>query len=276
MVLLHGITDSWYSFENVLRYLPETVHAFALTQRGHGDADRPAAGYGMRDFAADVAEFIRVHDLGPTIIVGHSMGSTVAQRFAIDYPERTLGLVLAGAFAAYCNNPAAVEFSQSVAELTDPISPTFVRAFQESTLAQSIPPAFLDMVVAESLKVPARVWQAALDGCLDDECAGELGRITAPSRILWGARDKFCPRRDQDALLAAIAGSRLEVYERAGHALHWEEPERFAADLVTFAQILVSDPAGRTVQGLPSGLSFSRGLRTMVPGRVVAIDCPIV
>ena len=48
--------------------------------------------------------------------------------------------------------------------------------------------------------------------------------------------------RDQDALLAAIAGSRLVVYESAGHALHWEEPERFAADLVAFAESLAADP----------------------------------
>jgi pimeloyl-ACP methyl ester carboxylesterase len=40
---------------------------------------------------------------------------------------------------------------------------------------------------------------------------------------------------DEDALLAAIPGSRLTVYETAGHALHWEEPARFAADLAAFA-----------------------------------------
>jgi pimeloyl-ACP methyl ester carboxylesterase len=41
MLLLHGFTDSWHSFERVLPHLSQTVHAFALTQRGHGDADRP-------------------------------------------------------------------------------------------------------------------------------------------------------------------------------------------------------------------------------------------
>jgi pimeloyl-ACP methyl ester carboxylesterase len=61
----------------------------------------------------------------------------------------------------------------------------------------------------------------------------------APTLILWGDRDGLCSRGDQEALLAAIAGSRLVVYEGAGHGLHWEEPERFAADLVAFCKVLV-------------------------------------
>jgi non-heme chloroperoxidase len=242
MLLLHGVTDSWRSFEGVLPYLPESIHSFALTQRGHGDADRPDAGYRIRDFAADVAAFVDAHGLGPTIIVGHSMGSTVAQRFAVDHPNQTLGLVLAGSFASYRNNRVVTEFWESgVSHLSDPIDPRFVREFQESTLAQSIPTALLDRAVQESLKAPARVWRAAFAGFMEDDCAAELNKIRAPTLILWGAHDAFCPPRDQVALLTAIQGSRLTTYESAGHALHWEEPERFAADLVAFAQDLASE-----------------------------------
>src|SRR5215218_9009180 len=50
VVLLHGITDSWRSYEPVLPYLPDSIHAFAPTQRGHGDSDRPATGYRFEDF----------------------------------------------------------------------------------------------------------------------------------------------------------------------------------------------------------------------------------
>ena len=239
LLLLHGVTDSWRSFERVLPHLPPSLHAFALTQRGHGDAGRPATGYRTRDFAGDVAAFAEALGLAPAIIVGHSMGSTNAQRFAVDHPERVRGLVLAAAFGSYRDNPAVMGFWESgVSQLTDPIDPAFVREFQESTLAQPVPSEFLDAVVQESLKVPARVWRAAFEGFLEDDVAGALGRIQRPTLIVWGARDAICRRRDQDALLAAIPGSRLIAYETAGHALHWEEPERFAADLVAFAESL--------------------------------------
>ena len=235
VLMLHGGTDSWHSFEPVLPYLPESIHAFVLTQRGHGDADRPATGYRTRDFAADVAAFTSALELGPAIIVGHSMGSTNAKRVAIDYPERTRALVLAGSFATYRNNPVLVEFWEStVSRLTDPIDPGFVREFQESTLAHPVPSAFLDTVVRESLKVPARVWRAAFAGFFEDDFAAELEKIAVPTLILWGDRDALARRADQDALLSSIAGSRLVVYHGAGHALHWEQPERFAADLASF------------------------------------------
>jgi pimeloyl-ACP methyl ester carboxylesterase len=58
IILLHGYSDSWYSFSRVLPALAATYHIYALDQRGHGDSDRPAQGYGMPDFAADVVAFL--------------------------------------------------------------------------------------------------------------------------------------------------------------------------------------------------------------------------
>jgi pimeloyl-ACP methyl ester carboxylesterase len=163
------------------------------------------------------------------------MGSANAQRFAIDHPARTRGLVLVAAFAGYRENPVLVEFCGSVAALTDPIDASFARDFQQSTLARPVPPAFFEMVVQESLKLPARVWRTLFTTFLDDDFAAGRHRIAAPTLIVWGTRDAFCPRGDQVVLSSEIAGSRLVVYEGAGHAVHWEEPERFASDLMAFA-----------------------------------------
>ena len=237
-LLLHGVTDSWRSFERVLPSLPASIRAFALSQRGHGDADRTADGYSPHDFAADLAAFMDALGLGSAVIVGHSMGSSIAQRFALDYPGRTLGLVLAGAFlAGWRGSPGAVElWDSAVSTLTDPIDPGFVREFQESTLARPVPPACLDTVMRESLGVPARVWRATFAGFLEADFSAQLGEIKAPTLIVWGDRDTICSRSEQEALAAAIAGSRLVVYSGAGHAPHWEEPESVADDIATFAE----------------------------------------
>ena len=84
--------------------------------------------------------------------------------------------------------------------------------------------------------MPARVWRDALAGLLEDEHAARLGDIQVPTLLVWGDQDAFVPESDQDILLAAIAGSRLETYRGTGHAVHWEEPARFAADLTAFVE----------------------------------------
>lgn len=65
----------------------------------------------------------------------------------------------------------------------------------------------------------------------------ELGKIRVPTLIVWGDQDAIQSRADQDALVEAIRGAQLLVYEGAGHSPHWEEPNRFAADLTSFVGI---------------------------------------
>jgi pimeloyl-ACP methyl ester carboxylesterase len=235
LILLHGYTDSWRSFEPVLPLLPRSIHAFAPTQRGHGDADRPESGYAPEDFAADIAAFMDCVGIQSAVIAGHSMGGPIAQRFAIDHPGRTLGLVLMGSIMTLRGNAGMEEFwASGVSKLADPIAPEFAREFQLSTMAHPAPAAFLDTVVQESLKVPARVWRAAFDGMLKIDLSKDLRTISAPTLILWGDRDSVTPASEQDALADAIPGSRIVVYPGIGHALHWDDPDRAAADVATF------------------------------------------
>jgi pimeloyl-ACP methyl ester carboxylesterase len=246
VLLLHGVTDSWHSFEPVMPHLRPSIRAIALTQRGHGDSDRPATGYGTRGFAADAAAALDALGIERCIVAGHSMGTANAMRFAIDFPQRTTGVVLAGAFASFRRNAGLVEFWETtIRHLADPVDPALARDFQLSTIATDVSPDYIELVVGESLKLPARVWRDAFAGMLEDDFADEVGRIAAPTLIVWGAHDAFSPRVDQLALKTAIAGAELLVYENAGHAVHWDEPAQFAADLTAFVHGLSARQAGR-------------------------------
>jgi non-heme chloroperoxidase len=239
LLLVHGYAGSWRDFEPMLRHLPESIRAFALTQRGHGDASRPRAGYRTDDFAADLAAFMDALHLEAAVIAGGSSGGFVARRIAMDHPQRTLGLVFLGSPATLRGNPAVQEmWDSTISKLTDPVDPGFVREFLESTIDRPVPQAFLESMVQKSLKVPARVWRATLEGLLEDDSFRELDKIKAPTLVVWGDQDVFLPRSDQEALAAAITGSRLLVYPGAGHTFYWEEPDRIASDLVTFIERL--------------------------------------
>ena len=233
VVLLHGITDSHRSFEPVLANLPHSVHAYAVTARGHGDAAKPAGGYDAAQMAEDVIAFMDAVGIDRAILAGHSMGSWTARRAAELHPDRVLGLVRAGCFATF-DMPDVRELLASFSELSDPIDPEYALQWQLSTLARPVPDDFLAMIVAETCKPPARVWKAALSGLMDDRTAPP-NTITAPTWLIWGESDAFVPREHQDVLLAEIPGSELTVRLGGGHAFHWEDPARYASELTAFA-----------------------------------------
>ena len=236
LLMIHGATDSWRSYQPVLAHLPAHIRAIVVTQRGHGDAPKPEGGYALDDLAGDVAALIDELGLDQVVLVGHSLGSLVASRVAIDRPGRLAGLVLAGAFAHPLSANPTMEEVRPFTELEDPVPREVAHEFQSSTLTRPLPDGMLDGFVNESLKVPAHVWRGIFGNITDVDLSGELGAITAPTLILQGGADVFIPQSDSDMLLDAIPGSRLIVYEGAGHALHWEQPERFATDLAEFSR----------------------------------------
>lgn len=239
VIFLHGYTDSGRSFEPVLPHLPRSIRALCPTLRGHGESDRPAGGYAMRDFADDIAAFMDALGVDRAVIAGHSMSSVIAQRFAIDHPDRTLGLVLLGAFFSAPANPGVRElWDTAICRIADPVDRAFALEFQRGTMVRPIPPGFLEMVTGESMKVPARVWRAALEGMLQGEQSGDLARIRTPVLILWGDQDNFIPRHEQDAMMSVIVGAQLIVYDGAGHGVHWDEPAGVARDLAVFVAAL--------------------------------------
>jgi len=71
---------------------------------------------------------------------------------------------------------------------------------------------------------------------LGTDFTARLSNIAVPTLIVWGEHDAICLREEQQVLAAAIHDAKLVSYAEAGHAPHWEEPERFAADLLDFVR----------------------------------------
>lgn len=239
-VFLHAYADSWRSFERLLPHLPRSIRALALTQRGHGDAGRPVTGYRVEDFAGDLTAFMDALELDRAVLVGSSSASFTVQRFAVDNPSRALGLVLIGVPWSLRDTRVGSGIAKAVSELSDPVDPAFVRDFVASTVSGPVPRCFLESMVGESLRMPAYVWKDTMNGLLEAMPPTETGTISAPTLIVWGDRDDFVARSDQERLAAAIPHSKLVVYEGVGHVVHWEAPERVAADIAAFVGRLTS------------------------------------
>lgn len=233
VLLLHGLSDSHRSYDLLRPLLPGRWRVFAATMRGHGLSDKPESGYVMADFAGDVAAFMDAVGIERAVIAGHSMSAAITLQFAADYPDSVAGVVLIGAFAHF-GTPAMDELHAAVFDFGANCGGEFALAFQESTLANTIPQSFLEMAVGESLCLPGHAWRGIVQGLIDFEPCAAARRVQAPAAIIWGDKDAYCPRADQHDLRAALASSRLFTIEGAGHALFWERPAETAALLRAF------------------------------------------
>jgi non-heme chloroperoxidase len=236
IVLLPAYADSWFSYSRLLPLLSARYHAYAVDQRGHGDSERPACCYTVEDFAADVVAFLDAVGGQRATLVGHSGSCFVARRVAVTHPERVARLVLIGSPVSLGGNQGVLEFQAAVHALPDPVPVDFVRGFQAAAAHLLLPKAFLEGLVAASRKLPARVWRDALDGLVAFNDTGDLGRIAAPTLLLWGDRDATVSRPEQERLAAAIPHARLLSYPETGHSPHWERPERVAVSLHALMQ----------------------------------------
>jgi pimeloyl-ACP methyl ester carboxylesterase len=235
LLLLPGPTDSWRSYELVLAHLPPSIHTVAVSQRGHGDSEKPPYGYRVEDFAGDVVPLLDALRIERAVLAGHSGSCLVARRVAIDAPDRVAGLVLEASPTTLLGNADLEEFVRTVvAEMRDPIDPAVARSLILATASERVDDGMVDRLAADLCKVPASVWHEMFTALLQYDDSGELGRIRAPTLLIWGDRDQIVGRDMQDRLARRIPDATMLVYPGCSHTPRWEDPARFARDVAAF------------------------------------------
>jgi pimeloyl-ACP methyl ester carboxylesterase len=106
MVLLHGFSSTAIVWQNVAEALESRFHLVAIDQRGHGLSDwDPAGHYAIDDFVADAHAVAQALHLAPFVLVGHSMGGSIAYTYAAVHPEDVTRLVIEDAAPRPADDP---------------------------------------------------------------------------------------------------------------------------------------------------------------------------
>lgn len=164
LVALHGLTATFMTFVGVAERLAGRRPMWAFDLRGRGDSDKPRNPYGMEQHARDIAAAMRTIGLGPSVILGHSMGGFVATALANLEPALVSGLVLID--GGYAPDPPAGAtpdqgMSAALALRIEQLRNTYPsrQAYREHWKTQ---PHF-----------PAKDWNAWIEDFLDYEVGGE-------------------------------------------------------------------------------------------------------
>ena len=262
VLLIHGMAGSSRTWREVMPLLAREHTVIAPDLLGHGESAKPLGDYSLGAYASGLRDLV-VGALGVerATIVGQSLGGGVAMQLAYQHPELCERLVLVGSgglgrevswILRMLTLPAAeylmpIFFPRFLRDRGDRVS-RFLgeRGIRAPHLAEMWR-AYASLTEPESRQAFVRTLRAVIDpGGQTVSAADRLYLAAAvPTLILWGDRDDIIPVEHARRAHELMPGSRLEIFEGAGHFLHVEEPARFVEVLADF--IGQSEPARRDV-----------------------------
>jgi pimeloyl-ACP methyl ester carboxylesterase len=196
----------------------------ALDLPGHGArAGEPLLAPRVAAYAAWVRDHLHTAGITHAVLAGHSLGSAIALRLALDHPALITHAVLIGAGARLRVLPAVLDLARSdparaMTQLVElghaPEHAELARAYH-AALAPTAPGALANDLAA----------------CDDFDVMSELPALRVPTSILVGAHDRLTPPKYAQYLADHIAGARLQVLPDAGHYVMDEAPAAVAAAL---------------------------------------------
>jgi 3-oxoadipate enol-lactonase len=204
--------------------------------RGAGDSDKPPGPYALERFARDLAGLLDHLGEAAAYVVGHSGGGVVAQRFALDFPERTRGLVLAST-----SSEVGQKASAAWSRLADTIERSGFGSADRAPDPRGFGPSFAaahpDVVHAlaqQTRENDPHAYAASARAFGSYNWTEELPRLAAPTLILQGLADQMTPPGGSVILSRRLPRAQLVMVPDAGHNLPIEMPVLFTTAILAF------------------------------------------
>jgi pimeloyl-ACP methyl ester carboxylesterase len=252
ILLIHGMAGSSRTWRAVMPTLAQHYQVLAPDLVGHGSSEKPPGDYSLGAFASGLRDLMDVLDVDRATVVGQSLGGGVAMQFAYQFPERCTRLVLVssgglGREVSWMLRALSLPGSELVLPV---VAPAFVRERGnaisvwlrdhgvKSQRAAEMWQAYISLSQPENRRAFLRTLRAVVDPGGQAVDASDRLYLTEsmPTLIIWGDNDKIIPVAHAHTAHAALPGSRLEIFEGAGHFPQVEAPEQFVDVVVDFIE----------------------------------------
>jgi pimeloyl-ACP methyl ester carboxylesterase len=240
VVLIHGLSETRGVWWRQKSFLEPTMRVVSYDIRGFGASPTGAADGTVQQMADDLGQLLSAFETGPAWLVGFSMGGVIAQRFALDFPELTKGLVLVASSCAV--GRGGVEFFnhridqvltgglESLAKTNDGDARGCFHTGDEDLINE-----YKELRV-NAVRDPAGYLNAckAMLNIGENPLTPELRAIRCPSAVIAGEYDPYCPPKASKMISDAIPGAELTVIEDVGHCMQFEASGRLNDHIVDF------------------------------------------
>ena len=273
IVLVHCYACSLHWWDRLVPLLAEEHRVIRLDLLGHGGSEKPKSGYSMEDQAGLVAEALNQLDVEGAVVVGHSLGATVATALAEQSSELVDRVVDIDQAPdnSFGSLPflARLGYVPVLGQLLDRITPDFAikDAYQEAFApGYDIDAGFdnPDQVVEDFNAMTYTSYDESSSE--EDSYADEIPldeRLTSaavPVLLIFGAEDQVYDADESIAAFEDVPGIETEVIADAGHSPNVEQPVQTARLILDFAaEAEVARPAAKRKQGKAKPRQRKRG-----------------
>ncbi|MGD0552300.1 MAG: alpha/beta hydrolase [Sedimentisphaerales bacterium] len=227
MVLSHGYTDNGLCWTDLAHAMEKKYDVIMYDLRGHGLSDAPAKGYSIEDNVSDIVGLIKALKLQHPVIIGHSLGGSIAAIVAAQYPDIPKKVVL-------IDPPGLVKPMFETSEDMNRARSWFTRDMNNlKHLSKE------DLIKVAAQRHPA-ISEAARGRWADSKMQMKpqiidsvltipplkpyLPKITVPTLILKADANDTVRKMEIDAV-SAQPNIRVYHVKGAGHLVHLERPE---------------------------------------------------
>lgn len=236
-VLLHGSFVDGLFWEEQIPALSQEFKVIVPDLRGHGLSDKPQEGYSHEVMAMDIGNLLKTLDIKRVHLMGHSMGSRISLRFALDYPHLVNKLVLASGSVGPVQ-PRENIFSKKVQEEIGIGTPHFdLRKFNYYEICNSFTHPSSEQVneILEKIwKTPNYVRSSIGMTFPKEDLRPKLHLIQAQTLVITGEEDVICPIKEAKYLVQNIPKAQLEIISDSGHCVPIEKPNEFNTKVLSF------------------------------------------
>jgi pimeloyl-ACP methyl ester carboxylesterase len=210
--------------------LASHFHVLAPDHPGFGKTERPDWLRDIDDVVFHYVELLDALSLERVNVVGTSVGGWIAAELAVARPDRIGRLVLAAAAGIKVEGVARFDI------FINPIEETLVHLFHDPARgAQIVPSTPTAEIVVQAYKEAGSLARLAWNPYLyNPKLERRLGRISAPTLILWGENDRFLPVEHAKAFVSRIPAARLRLISDCGHLVPFEKTYEFVHEVTSF------------------------------------------
>ena len=239
LVFAHGVLCDSRAWRPQLAGLSDELTVVAWDEPGAGRSVDPPEPFGLTGYADCLAGLIEALGLGPAAVAGLSWGGIVAQELYRRRPELVAGLILADTYAGWAGSlPAeacAARLASCLNQATMPAEDV-VEQWMPSLLSARAPAAVADELASILSDFRPAGFRLAARAAAAADTRDLLGRIAAPTLLLWGEHDARSPLAVGERMRDAIPGAELVVIPGCGHVSNLEQPDRFNAAVREFCR----------------------------------------